>query len=236
MNFFEGIGEKQNPNRFIVLENLKDKIMEISPSVKTALGYAAEEVVESGMGKILNEESANSDKVFIQKIIGKRYLRLDAKCKKKNGKIVSASICYRHFSNVGKEYIIRIIDVIQKPSQKLLDEATFGQSFFCDVVTETDENGVFVYVSESAEKFIGLKPEGLVGHEVGEFLMSDEEKKWRLKNYEMLKVMKRAYKTIPVLKIKNRKGETLGLESYCTPFYDDSGNFIGFRNLHWIKK
>jgi len=236
LNFVEGAGVVHNPGRIIVLTTLKGKIVKISNSVESALGYGSEDLVGENISKIFSDRSmAETDRIFIRKIVGKKYLRLDGDCRNKKGKMIPVSICYQHFKHNGGELFLRIIDIVSGIDKKILAEADFDFAYFCDVVSETDGDGVILYLDRNLEKVIGLKPEDLIGKNVDDLLLGDE-KGWRSKNYKMLRARKKAYKTIPGYKVKGKNGEIFEQEVYCTPFYDDGGNFIGFRNMHWLKR
>jgi PAS domain S-box-containing protein len=236
LNFIEGIGATYNPNRFAVLTTPKGKIIKISHSIEDTLGYNANELTEKNISEIfMDEATVKSDRIFSRKIIGKKYLRLDGVCRKRNGERVDVSICYQYFPHNGGELLLRVIDIVPVVEKDLLREADFDFAYFCDVVTETDEDGNIVYLDRNLEKIMGFKPEDLIGMNVEQLLLNDE-KDWRAKNYKMLRAKKQAYRTIPGYKIKDKSGTLFEQEVYCTPFYDESGNFVGFRNMHWLKK
>ncbi|NTU66840.1 MAG: PAS domain S-box protein [Candidatus Moranbacteria bacterium] len=236
LNFIDGMSITHNPNRVSFLTTKKGKIVNISSSVESALGFSAGELIEENIRRIFSDDSiAKTDEFFINKINGIRYLRLDASCRKRNGEIVPVSIIYRHLLVNGGELFLRIVDIIPEIDKKLLDEAKFDSANFCDVVTETDENGTILYLDKNLKDITGLNPEDLVGMKVDD-LVFDEEKDWHLKNYRMLRAKKRAYRIVPGYKVSGKNGEFFEQEVYCTPFYDDAGNFIGFRNMHWLRK
>jgi|GEM_PF-5092373 len=236
LNFIEGIGSDRNPNRFSVLTTLKGKIVSISGPVESALGYKPEDLTGDNINKIFfDEQAAEVDKIFIQKIIGKKYLRLDGVCRNEKGEKIPVSICYQYFKHNGGELFLRIIDAVPEIDKKLLDDANFDFSYFCDVITETDEEGMILYAGGNLGKTTGYKPEDLVGLNAHNLIYKDEKIR-RPENYKMLRVIKKAYRTMPGVKFKDKNGKPLEMEVYCTPFYDEAGNFIGFRNMHWLRK
>ena len=236
LNFFEGIGMSGNSNRFIVLSTLKGKIVNVSHSIEQILGSEAKDLLDKNIEKIwVDRQTADSDRIFAQKVVGRKYLRFDGECQNKRGERIPVSICYRHFLHNGGELLLRIIDAVSEPDKRLLDGAKFDPVFYCDVVTETDEDGTIIYIDRNLEKILGFKPEDLIGMKVDDLLFG-EEKEMRSKNYKMLRAKKKAYRTIPGFKVKGKNGEIYEQEVFCTPFYDDGGSFIGFRNMHWLKK
>ena len=236
MNFFEGLGTVKNPNRIIILTNAEGKIIKTSSSVELSLGYSPEELVGENISQIFaDKKMIKADQIFSQKIAGRKYLRLDGICRDKKKKKIPVSICYRHLLHNGGELFLRIIDVIPEMQKKLISDAKFDFAYFCDVVTETDDEGNILYLDKNLKSITGFEPEDLIGLKVDDLLFGNE-KDMRSKNYKMLRAQKKSYRTLPGYKVKGKNGEVFDQEVYCTPFYDDAGNFIGFRNMHWLKK
>lgn len=236
LNFIEGLGMVHNSGRAEILATAKGKMVKVSPSVEAVLGYQPEELLGESVNMIFaSDRVTEADEVFAKKIMENKYLRMDADLRQKGGQIIPASVCYRHFMINGGELFLRVIDVEPEVNQHLLDEAQFSDDYFCDVVTETDEKGILLYLDRNLEKITGLRPEDLVGTKVADLLFGDQ-REMRLKNYRMLLGKKKPYRTIPDFQVRGKGGEIYVQEVYCMPFYDDAGNFVGFRNMHWLRK
>ena len=83
-----------------------------------------------------------------------------------------------------------------------------------------------------AKELLGFFPEDMVAHEVREF-ESPEEHALRRKNRELLGNRQVAFRSKKFVMLR-KDGQKVSFDVYSTPFYDQSGEFMGYRNMLWL--
>jgi len=232
---FQGIANEDNPDRYLLLTDKNGIIVNASLSIYKNLGFELDEITGKNVEELyLNNEDKNVDKIISSKISNFKYLRLDTAHKTKTNDKIHVTISFKFFQQDSREYILRLVDKIISPDGFLESQSRFNPNNHSDFTTETDLNGNLLYVSEQVEKLYGYKPEEVLGRNASEFY-APEEAEWRKNNMKALYHKKQSYK-IPYLRTMHKDGHFIDCESIAMPLYDDLGNFVGYKHIHWIKK
>lgn len=98
-----------------------------------------------------------------------------------------------------------------------------------DMIWEVNAEGTFTYVSPQIEVMLGYKPEEIIGKTPFD-LMPEEEAK---QIYAIFREL--AEKGRPIITLKNlalhKNGEIVVLETSGVPFFDETGEFAGYRGV-----
>ena len=109
----------------------------------------------------------------------------------------------------------------------------FDYQNHCDLIIEQDLHGNVLYADGGVEKFYGYRPEEIVGRNVLEFC-TKEEVGWRGNNLKALFHKRQSYR-IPYFRAKHKNGNFLDCECTASPFYDDLGELVGYKQICWMK-
>jgi PAS domain S-box-containing protein len=94
-----------------------------------------------------------------------------------------------------------------------------------DLITRTDPNGVYQYVSPSARKIIGYEPENLLGKNVLDFVHPDDLDKFKI---ALIKSKESGYLDEPEYRYKKSTGDYVWLETVGTPIFGHENKLKGF--------
>ncbi|MEQ8220742.1 MAG: response regulator [Candidatus Eremiobacterota bacterium] len=98
-----------------------------------------------------------------------------------------------------------------------------------DIVWETDEQYIFVYVSPQIEKIVGYKPEELIGRSSFTYLVPETIDTTRELFQRTIETKKDSFSF--EAKWIDRKGQSVILESRVTPVYGSDGSCNGFMGI-----
>lgn len=231
---FNGIANEDRSDRYFLLVKDNGIVVNASPSIQNNLGFVVSDIVGKNIGDLYSrEEERKADKIFSDKIAKLKYLRWDTNHKSKDGNEIPVTICFRSFQKDGHDYVLRIVDRQSGINKVLETQSTFDSKNYSDFVGEVNLEGRVVYIDDRAEKIIGFTPEEIIGRHLSEFLVP-EEVSWRNKNMAMLFTERQSYK-IPSLKLVHKNGSIVDCECFSSPVYDDLGEFVGYRDLCWIR-
>jgi PAS domain-containing protein len=232
---FNGIADGDESNRYLLLTSYDGKIVNASPSIERNIGFSLNEIVGKNVNELyFSEQQRSVDKIFISKITKFKYFRWDTSHKAKDGSEVPIVICMRSFQENGRDYILRIVDKVIFPDEAFESRNKFDSQNHCDFVTEMDSSGNFLYVDKQVRNFYGYEQEELLGRNVRE-LYAPDEAEWRDNNQKALFHKRQSFR-IPCFRAKHKDGHFVDCESIASPFYDDLGDFVGYRHLNWMKK
>lgn len=109
-----------------------------------------------------------------------------------------------------------------RKAQKIIstreEQLSFITSNMLDLITESDEKGIFKYVSPSSHQLLGYAPEYLLGKSFYDFVHPDDAQKVRdclKKSVESLSMAR------PQYRYKNAEGKYIWLESIGQPIFEN---------------
>ena len=95
---------------------------------------------------------------------------------------------------------------------------------------ETDSNGIYTYCSNNVTEFLGYHPQELIGKSIYDFIFSEDMKKTKSVFIDSAK-KKQIIRDLQNWNI-TKDGEKICLKTNAVPFYDESGNLLGYRGVH----
>lgn len=239
INKIGNIKLKNTDKHYVLIINQRGTITNCSSSACKILQYDCSELI--GKHFTLINTTIPSD--FAGKTTGEysvlnedNYFQFDTFHKTKNDKIIPITAQLKLYKpNTKDRYVLLIAEVkntltekspIEKNSLEFIDKA-------CDFYFEVDKNGICIYINPAMEKIFQLKQENIVGKYMFD-IMPENQKKEAEKVFNHFSVKEEPYRS------SNDDGtiiddQIIKYESYYTPYYNDGGNFIGYRVLGWLK-
>ncbi len=238
-----------NYEYFILVTSIDGEIINTSADVSDYTGYPTKNVVGKNIEMFYaDKDGIESDRVISSSIKNHAYLRFDTKYKYANGEIASVSIWFKKIKRDGVEYISRTIGrcvrpVVAKEVEEILSgigespAGVFSEKYEddtnrCDLVAEFDINAHIIYVSATAASLHGYRQDEVLGKSVMDFFAIGEHG-WNLPRLIALAVRREPFKTVAYTKCKD--DSIITTDAIATPFYDDVGNYLGYRLMGWKK-
>ncbi len=128
--------------------------------------------------------------------------------------------------------IVSVIDITKRVQAReaLRDSRRRFQDLLetlCDWVWEVDQDGRYTYVSPQVKDILGYEPEEIIGTRIYDWMPAGEARRVR---DEAIPLMTRHEPIIGMENINIRKdGQVVVLETNGLPFFDDDGNYRGYR-------
>ncbi len=98
-----------------------------------------------------------------------------------------------------------------------------------DWIWEVDKNGIYVYSSPQVENMLGYTPEEIIGHTPFDLMPDDEAERVAEAFAQIMKEKQSVHQLCNRNLHKN--GTEVVLESSGSPFFDESGEVIGYRGI-----
>ncbi len=98
-----------------------------------------------------------------------------------------------------------------------------------DFVWETDSFGRFTYCSPQADRLWGIKPEGMIGKSIFDLIPANDNQCAR-DSVSSLAATPGPFSGMEMTALDGQ-GRRIFLETSGVPFFDDSGNLLGFRGI-----
>ncbi|ADI74021.1 PAS/PAC sensor signal transduction histidine kinase [Methanohalobium evestigatum Z-7303] len=238
---YQDIFNGMNDAAFV--HDLEGNFLDVNDVAVQRLGYSREELLAMGPKGIDDETSKIKIKNRINSILDDGYFAFEASHVTKTGKKIPVAINSSLVEYEGKPAILSIarditerkkIEKALKENEKLYRRITNNM---LDLVSQTDEKGVFEYVSPSHEYILGYKPHYLVGKNVFDFVHPEDRNKLKHLFYKCINNQKSA--TVEH-RYQHADGYYLWLETVGNVVYDEDENDVkaifGTRNVTERKK
>lgn len=234
MHYFPGVDVVDGSRRFILLTDLEGIIVNASASIKRHLGVSVSDIFKTNIQSLFaKKDDARADTTIAVESAKHPYLRFDGSFKTKDHNILSTNISYRYLKrDKSRDFILRVIDCLPAVHESELADIGFNASDICDFTAETNGRGVILYVDNRVKELLGFFPEDMVAHQVSEF-ESPEEHALRRKNRALLGDRQITFRSKKFIMLR-KDGQKVSFDVYSTPFYDQSGEFMGYRNMLWL--
>jgi len=239
INKIGNIRIEDDDTHYSLVINDKGIIVSVSTSACKILDYKNNEIV----GKSFTEINPTLPKEFGRKTLGPEsvldddnYFQLDTYHKSKGGKIIPITVLLKLYKPNNKEKRLFVLAEIKSKRNDLKTFEENNPSFIkktCDFYFEIDKNGMGTYVCPSMEKIFGFSPETLIGKDHFDILPPNQRVE-AIKDFLYFSSKEQPYRATNSGAEAN--GKTVNYEAYFTPNFNDSGKFIGYRVLGWLKK
>ncbi len=105
-----------------------------------------------------------------------------------------------------------------------------------DLISRTDPNGIYQYISPSAKKILGYNPENLLGQNVFDFVHPEDQENFKS---SLLSSIENGHLNETEFRYKKSSGDYIWLETVGTPIFDHENTHKGFirssRNIDYRK-
>ncbi|NMB77894.1 MAG: PAS domain S-box protein [Methanomicrobiales archaeon] len=200
------------------------------------LGYSREELLIMSPRDIVPADIQAKVMPVVRELLTRNgHATFESAHKRKDGSIYPVEVSTYTFRFRGKDIDLSIARDITR--QKLALEALRQNeehlrnliSATADIVWETDQNGVFLYISPQAERILGYRPDELVGRTAWEFLLP-----------ATVEANRKAFHKAAMRKDRfishdshwlHKDGRQVILESRAIPVTDSQGNPAGFHGI-----
>ena len=233
--------KKENDKKnYLLIVNDQGKIVNASDSACLILGYKGEELIGKHFTQINTTIPKEMEKVFIgpDSILNEEnYFQIDTFHQTKNGFKVPVKVLLKVFYPKEKEKCILVLSEVKDEIKEKMQNNNQFSSFLdnaCDFYFEIDKNGMGEYISPSVEKLFGFTQEKIIGTNYFDLVPAEfrEESK---KMFNYFSALKQPYKVAHDTGI-DANGKIIHNELYFTPNFNNSGEFVGYRVLGWVKK
>ncbi|WP_292484601.1 PAS domain S-box protein [Methanohalobium sp.] len=238
---YQDIFNGMNDAAFV--HDLEGNFLDVNDVAVQRLGYSREELLAMGPKGIDDETSKTKIKTRINSILYNGHFAFEAVHVAKTGRKIPVAINSSLVEYEGKAAILSIarditdrkkMEKALKENEKLYRRITNNM---LDLVSQTDENGVFEYASPSHEYVLGYKPQYLVGKNVFDYVHPEDQNKLKHLFYKCINNQKSA--TVEH-RYQHSDGYYLWLETVGNVVYDEDENDVkaifGTRNITERKK
>lgn len=210
-----------------------------SPNVYDILGYRSEEVITMRTFDLMPPEYAKQmyDKVMALTRTGEYPPMLDAELLHKDGHSVFFEASGKPIHDlrgtvIGFRGVARDVTQKKRMEKALLENESRLRATIetvNDIVWEMDRQARFTYVSPKVQDILGYPPEHYLGHIIVEFMPQEDVAKFS-EGFGRIFANPRPY-SLEHMRMYHRNGSILSVEVNGSPFYDDKGQFCGFRGV-----
>ena len=217
-----------------VVDQTTLRYLDVNETACRELGYSREELLSLSVHDI--DPDMDTDSLFMigEQLAGSGFARFETTHRRKDGSTFPVEV------NMGtvtleKTYRLGIVRDITEHKQAAealrQSEAKFRAlvETTSDLIWEADRNGHLIYVSPRSEVLLGYKPEEVVGRSPFDFMPPAEVQR-------LAKAFSKTIaKQVPFAALKNltlhKDGRVVILETSGVPFFDDNGEFAGYRGI-----
>lgn len=221
----------------LVIVDSDAKIKTLNPATLKMLGYREKELIGKPVGVILEEEEAFKGTRF-KKLLKRGFItNSEMTWKTRSG----GQIPVNFSGSAMRDRDGRLLGIVgvahdMRERKKAEDAIRKSQKQYIDLVDslndwvwEIDTKGRYTYVSPRVKDFLGYAPEKIVGKTPFDLMPTKEARRVA----EIFKRLSAEQRPIVALENINRHkdGHQVFLETSGRPFYDDKGNFMGYRGI-----
>ncbi|CAJ37013.1 PAS domain S-box protein [Methanocella arvoryzae] len=210
-----------------------------SPKVYDILGYHPEEVVGLRSIDLMAPEKAKkmAETIVATQQGGTPPQMLEVELLHKDGRTIFLEVSGKPISGeqgavIGFRGVARDVTEKKHIEQALLESESRLRSTIenvNDIVWEMDREAKFTYVSPKVKDILGYDPEYYLGRVIVEF-MPQEDVPHFSEGFGRIFANPRPY-SLEHMRMFHRSGRILSMEVNGSPFYDENGQFCGFRGV-----
>ena len=232
VHYFPGLGVAGRAKLFAILTDTDGTIVNASTSVKTALGKHISQLTGTPISQLFtSDKEAASDAALADLAAKHKYVRLSTSIATKESDCHAVMVSYVHVLNNGRDFVLRAVSSAANATADDLTALDFSPADLCPFIAEADGTGIIQYVSGNVEELFGYRPEEVVGRHVSDFHAPDEVD-LRAKYQEFFAKRALTYRQKKHA-LMTKGGTQLSFEIHATPLYDQTGEFVGYKNMLW---
>jgi two-component system sporulation sensor kinase A len=194
----------------------------LNPACEGIFGYSNEEILTKKFIEVTAFEDVTKVSAFFYKAIEGGIQNYDCKINHRNGQIVELNITNLPIvvddEIIGVYGVAKNITDIKQRRQKLKDSEELYRILTensMDLITKTDLNGIYLYVSPVCEQILGYKPEELVGRSSYHLVHKEDLEKYTINHLHLTDIQTKALNTF---RMRKKNGDYIFLESLSNAF------------------
>jgi PAS domain S-box-containing protein len=173
----------ESSNDAIVTKSLDGTITGWNPAAERMFGYSADEAVGQNISLIVPANRGEELQAILRRIArGERIEHHETMRRRKDGSLVQIQLSISPIRNhvgeiVGASKIARDVTELRRTERALHQQLEERERIFetsQDLILVLDAWGYLVQVSPSSEAILGYRPEEMVGHNLEQFIHSDD--------------------------------------------------------------
>ncbi len=201
-------------------------------------GWTAQEATGHSSEEIFKTIFPNSTRKYIMDIIYNDGLYIgEVICHHKDGRPLCTGVrskALRDADGKFKGYVATLRDIteLKQMETELKTSRDKYQALIetnADFIWEVDRAGRFTYCSPQVEKLWGYKPADLIGKSAFDTMPFNEREEW-FKDFKKVPEFSGEVWRVQTIS-RDKNGNTVSVETSGVPFFDDKGEFAGYRGI-----
>lgn len=227
----------ENISDVVYIVDLTGRLLFITPSAKSLIGYEQSEMVGHAIQEFTFEEDVKPALANIRHAISKKKtIKNEYRLVHKNGSIVWMQTNTRPLFE--GDDIVAVQGSFRDITERKNAEAAIRESeekfrslveATSDWIWEVDTDGIYTYASPQVKDLLGYRPEEVLGRKPFDFMPPDESARIREKFFAFVRDHK-AFAGIENVNIRE-DGRRVVLETSAVPRLDAGGNLRGYRGI-----
>jgi PAS domain S-box-containing protein len=217
---------------------LDGRLLEVNASYCKMVGYTREELFKMSMPDIEALETPEEVAQHIKKIVAQGYDFFETQHQRKDGKIIDVEISSNYIDVEGGQMVVFVRNITErKEAEQALIESEGKYRTLVENIPQKiffkDKDSVYISCNSNFAEDLQLKPAEVSGHTDYDYYPRDLAEKYRADD-------KRVIESGNTERIEERyieHGQERTVETFKTPFIDESGTTVGVLGIfHDITK
>jgi len=225
------------PDGFYVL-GLGARLLEVNASYCKMIGYTREELLKMSLSDIEAVETPEEFAKHKEKVVAQGYDFFETQHRRKDGKLIDVEVSANYIDVEGGQVVVFVRNITErKEAEQALIESEGKYRTLVENIPQKiffkDKDSVYISCNSNFAKDLQLKPAEISGHTDYDFHPRDLAEKYRADD-------KRVFESGNTERIEERyieHGQERTVETFKTPFIDESGKTVGVLGIfHDITK
>jgi PAS domain S-box-containing protein len=207
---------------------LDARLLEVNASYCEMVGYTREELLKMSLPDIEAIETPEENVQHIEKVAAQGYDFFETQHQRKDGKIIDVEVSVNYIDVEGGQIVtfVRNITDRKKAEQALIESEGKYRTLVENIPQKIffkDKNSVYISCNSNFAEDLQLKPAEISGHTDYDFYPRDLAKKYRADDKRVIE----SGNTERIVERYIEQGQERTVETFKTPFIDESGETVG---------